>query len=191
MSINTLLYYLEHPYEVCVNMEKKLRNHEVFLDFDAESWTNGSELNDQTKRGSCKMKRYSDYILHTHSIYSRAYPSSEDILKVCKRKTIKYSFIVTSWGIWQLYAGNKSVLNSADTSMYLEQIQKIIDKYDKIYPKYTAINKITMGYLKQKELNSISRLLEKKLSNFDFKIVFTSWKEINKQNNNYELTEIF
>ena len=54
---------------------------------------------DGTGRALC-IQDDSKRIFHTHPYNAYAYPSLEDINKVSKRNTIKYSLIVTIWGLW-------------------------------------------------------------------------------------------
>lgn len=91
---------LEEDYEVCGHVI----NHPTLKDkytlyFEAEGNSSG--------RAMCQHIKYSFMIWHTHPQSSKGYPSMEDIRKILQRKEIKFSFIFTSWGVWELSSGIK------------------------------------------------------------------------------------
>lgn len=147
----------------------------IFLDLDVEicGFIIGKEFyidnvgNSNDSRRSCKHKYYLSQIFHTHPYTSKAYPSTEDIIKVLKNDKIYLSYVITSWGIYGIYFSfkekDKNTLN-----ILSKEITKINDdlyfKTDKGRGKFNE-DKI-LSYIKE---------LESLLRNYQARIIFKKY----------------
>jgi proteasome lid subunit RPN8/RPN11 len=66
------------------------------------------DSDEKKSRGSCNIGKNYPHIWHTHPKCSKYYPSSEDILKVIKHKSIITSHIFVAYGYWIL---NSEIIN--------------------------------------------------------------------------------
>lgn len=102
----------------------------------------GSE---EDNRASCTLSKYSEIIWHTHPFSHKAYPSIEDIIKILKPRLYpKISLIFTSWGIWELYAGNKDLISKDLNKAIQKELDTLYFKTDK---GRSVFNESIQGYI--------------------------------------------
>lgn len=129
-------------------------------------------------RGTCLHSHREPYMWHTHPFGLKAYPSAEDILSILKKHDNPIvSLIFTSWGIWEMTAVNKLVLDET-WKVYLSSIAK--DAFNALYQITDKgkgdLNLITLAYL-QTTLFELMYNINRKYP-FGFQISFIPWNRI-------------
>lgn len=122
-----LLLYIQRelltkPTEVCGNI-MEIEGRAVLVDVSEGTFDGVS------KRPICKPIKVSRMYFHTHPVTSKAYPSSEDILTVMKRKKFQVEkyIVFTSWGIWVMSSRKKDDFSSQEkTALSLKKLDKIL-----------------------------------------------------------------
>jgi hypothetical protein len=164
-TINYLYKSLQLPYELCGNLFQTERSC-----LEPAHITKGST---NQGRGTCTHKGYTPYIFHTHPRTSMSFPSREDIGKVLKRETIKYSLIFTEWGIWNLSASNHNTDETVMQSLY-QTIEEQRMENDMYY-----ISKHPTKYNQQRQDEMIQKYIQTMMSfleSFGFTMTFTRWR---------------
>ena len=120
---------------------------------------------------------YAERLWHTHPTSSKSYPSTEDIIKTLKWRrnvNIRDSLILCNWGVWEFGATNKFEFANSDIVSWTRELKTYLD------PIHRS-NTRGRGPLTPDGSAAILAAIEglkRSLSNFNFKIYFTSWSNI-------------
>lgn len=171
-DLDTVYELLKSRVETCgVFLEHEDQKLQPYID------SVGSE---EGKRPMCVMKRFKDYIWHTHPLGHKAYPSAEDIQRVLKKRprgvVIISSIIFTSWGIWELHSDKTAELPDE----WLRYYTKIIN--EDFAPLYHITNSGRTNLTENSLvfLYSAVDAIEKEINEnkFGFSMRFTPWENI-------------
>lgn len=162
-------------------LESKVETCGVFLEIDTNLQpyvdSVGSEEN---KRPMCVMKRFTNYIWHTHPFSHKAYPSAEDILRVLKKRpkgvVIISSLVFTAWGIWEIHSDRTAELPEEWVKYYTKVINE----------DFAPLYHITHGGRDPLTRNSLLFLysvidaIEKEINEnkFGFGMTFSPWNDV-------------
>lgn len=129
-------------------------------------------------QNSCLLSGYSSYpfVWHSHSHISKGYPSTQDIIKTInkKNKNVKYQFIFTIWGIWQMSSYDQKTMNETEKNNTKELINSINNELYKITD--SGRGNISKDYMEKIIL--YINTLETELKKYGFIIYFTPWENI-------------
>ena len=171
LNINTLYriknQILSLNYEVCGHI--RICDDNLIL-----VETNQGNIISNGKRGSCQYDSYGKYIWHSHPNISKGYPSMEDIQKSLKLRNtdvIQVQIILTSWGIWEIYTGNKKHI-TPEIQDRLKSFKLNINSW--LYSKSLKGKQLPQD----KILNKYIRILKHDFKDFKLKVKFTSWEKI-------------
>lgn len=132
----------------------------------------------------CFTKNENDYtnIWHTHSQYSKAYPSSHDIIKILKIKRLnpifkRTSYIFTTWGIWIVSSKNRVKMNFTILENNIKKyLNEIYFKYYKNVSVEERINIIPdMDFI-----DFIIESIKTEINCCEFDMQLILWSELNK-----------
>lgn len=179
--LTLVMKLLNDDYETCgIAIDMQDLDYNSYLYFD--DITHG-------ERNSCSHLSYSSYIWHTHprgstpqnrKSISKFYPSPEDLVKICHNEKVMISLIFCTAGIWELcYFGRdflpvdyESTLKIYNDKLYYKTIDGRIVNYDEYQKSEIHIDDY---------INSVSKYLSRDWENGEYKIKFTSWWDIEKQ----------
>lgn len=135
--------------ELCSYLKITRQGYKLYnLDFAEGTLTSGDKADG--RRVCDNIGTNTGYLYHSHPVFSRSYPSVEDIMKLIKHpKSFKVSIIATRWGIY--------TIKNTDVSLAQNKVisQQVKNEYEKTIDK--ATNKIGLlenrkGYVSDKYL---------------------------------------
>lgn len=189
---------LDNSTEQCCFLLLESKTNAIYLDSSScsKGFTEKYTVRDKNgkyitkERAACSFEITSDqqqfapFIIHSHPVTSKPYPSYEDIKKVMYRHYIKASLISTSQGLWVIsssdpkvkrYINDKHTLESGrvDHSSFDREFKTIIDVYlDRLYKLYVNSGRTA---LPNSATQTIIEALNKKIKT---NIQFYSWGDI-------------
>lgn len=173
-----------------------LINYNNYIFIDENSCNLGQKIAYEQKgtsevkyRGSCTHKvvstqsKFPDFILHTHPITSKPYPSYEDIRTVFKMKDLKASIIATRDGLWILsitrndvkdyIRRNHTVNNHFNYDSFDDEYKNGIEYYlTKIYYIFTEDRS------KPLLIQNIYEIIDKINSKYGIHLQYYNWADI-------------
>jgi hypothetical protein len=180
--------YIGLKNEMCGNLFRQNNNTNLYWNpKDKEHRVSGEVTNSCRDGASCRYRRYTHFMYHTHPNHCKAPPSIDDIVQVNKHNdTIKTMLVVCYWGIFSIHNVNAEIRNEelirGEVGPILKYIQKLTNNsenygsqsYNSMKTQIGDEHNNTKYQLFYMAMNDINKLLK----SINMLLGFSSWQKV-------------